>query len=364
LIRSKFFSVYLLPGFIFQSLVIGGGYGTGRELVEFFMTKGPVEGLLGMIISTVIWSVIMAISFEIARMAKSYDYRVFIRSFLGSAWWLYEIIYISGLILVIAVLGSAAAELTGQFFPGMNFIGLLIMMLSVGIIAFYGNQLIERVFSLWSICLYVVFLVLLVICFYRFGEVILSNLRWTSSSESWLRGGLEYAAYNIGPMPAMIFIAIHFENRHQALTSGMIAGLITILPGVMIYLAMLSAYPGIIHESIPIDYVLAQLDNYYLTTAFRIILFGTFIETGVGLIHGMNERISGVFKEHDKDMPGWLRISIAIGVLIVCIFVADTFGLIDLIAKGYGTLTWGYMLVFVFPVLTIGLYRIFLNKST
>lgn len=35
--RSPFFRKYLLPGLVFQSLTIGGGYGTGRELVEFFL---------------------------------------------------------------------------------------------------------------------------------------------------------------------------------------------------------------------------------------------------------------------------------------------------------------------------------------
>ena len=45
---SKFFRTYLMPGFIFQSIVVGGGYGTGRELVEFFMIEGPLGGLMGM----------------------------------------------------------------------------------------------------------------------------------------------------------------------------------------------------------------------------------------------------------------------------------------------------------------------------
>ncbi len=31
---KSLFQRYLLPGFIFQSVVIAGGYGTGRELVE------------------------------------------------------------------------------------------------------------------------------------------------------------------------------------------------------------------------------------------------------------------------------------------------------------------------------------------
>ena len=32
---------YLLPGFIAQSVLIAGGYGTGRELVEYFVQYGP-----------------------------------------------------------------------------------------------------------------------------------------------------------------------------------------------------------------------------------------------------------------------------------------------------------------------------------
>ena len=47
---GRFFERYLLPGFVFQSIIIAGGYGTGRELVEFFLQYGPLAGLLGMIV--------------------------------------------------------------------------------------------------------------------------------------------------------------------------------------------------------------------------------------------------------------------------------------------------------------------------
>ena len=48
---------YLLPGFIFQSVVIAGGYGTGRELAEFFLPYGPKGGLLAMmLVSMTFWS--------------------------------------------------------------------------------------------------------------------------------------------------------------------------------------------------------------------------------------------------------------------------------------------------------------------
>ena len=43
--KTSFFKKYLLPGFVFQSVVIAGGYGTGRELVEFFLVHSPLAGL-------------------------------------------------------------------------------------------------------------------------------------------------------------------------------------------------------------------------------------------------------------------------------------------------------------------------------
>ena len=84
MLSNSWFKKYLLPGFIFQSLVIGGGYGTGRELVEFFLLLGPKNGILGMIVSMIIWCVVLACTFELSRQFRSYDYRSFlIKIFIG-----------------------------------------------------------------------------------------------------------------------------------------------------------------------------------------------------------------------------------------------------------------------------------------
>ena len=93
-LKTPFFKKYLLPGFVFQSVIIGGGYGTGRELVEFFLNYGPLGGLLGMVlVTTVMWSVLLAITFEFSRKFRSYDYRTFFKNLLGPFWFAFEIIY-------------------------------------------------------------------------------------------------------------------------------------------------------------------------------------------------------------------------------------------------------------------------------
>ena len=47
LLDYRFLRVYVVPGAVFQSVMVGGGYGTGREIVEYFTTFGSLGGLLG-----------------------------------------------------------------------------------------------------------------------------------------------------------------------------------------------------------------------------------------------------------------------------------------------------------------------------
>ncbi len=56
-------------------------------------------------------------------------------------------------------------------------------------------------------------------------------------------------------------------------------------------------------------------------------------------------------------MPRLARPSLAMGLLLAGTLLAGV-GLVDLIARGYGTLTWVFLLVYVVPVLTLGLWRI------
>ncbi len=129
---TRFFQRYLLPGFVFQSVVIGGGYGTGRELAEFFLTYGPIGGLLAMtLISAVIWSAVSAVSFEFARIYQAYDYRGFLKHLLGRAWVLFEISYVALLLIVLAVIAAAAGSMLRETFDLPYVVGVVGIMTAV-----------------------------------------------------------------------------------------------------------------------------------------------------------------------------------------------------------------------------------------
>ena len=175
-LNVRTFRKYLLPGLVFQSVVIAGGYGTGRELVEYFLNYGPLGGLLGMlIITTVMWSVLLALTFEFSRKFRAYDYRTFFMKLLGPFWFLFEILYFILLFIVLGVIGSAAGSLLRDNFCIPFIIGVMIMLCAIGFLTFKGSGLIEKFLSSWSIVLYIVYGLFLIVAVVKFGPEIQKN---------------------------------------------------------------------------------------------------------------------------------------------------------------------------------------------
>ncbi len=357
-VKSDTFKKYFVPGIVFQSVVIAGGYGTGRELVEFFLNFGTLGGLLAMVfISTVIWSLVCAATFEFARVFKAYDYRSFFTKLLGKAWWLYEVCYFVLLLIVLAVIASTAGSILNEIFGLNYYVGVIGMMVGVGLLVFNGSEAIEKFLSYWSFLLYAVYIAFLVVCFTKFGDGIISSVFQGNMKSGWALGGFKYAFYNLGIIPAVLFSTRHIETRKEAIGSGIMAGIIGIVPGILLYLAMIGLYPDILTVAVPTNHILGVLGSPFFQITFQVVLFGTLIETGTGFIFAVTERINSVYKEKGETMPTKLTTTLTIALLIVGAVIAQ-FGLIGLIAKGYGTITWGFFVFYVVPVCTIGVWKI------
>ena len=355
--KSRFFQKYLLPGFVFQSLVIAGGYGTGRELVQFFLRLGPITGLLAMGVTTLIWSAVAASSFELARLTKSYDYRTFFTHLLGRGWFFYEILYFLQGFLVLAVVAAAAGAILHETFGAPSLVGVIGMMVAIGFLTLRGTQVIERFLASWSFVLYAAYGVFFVWCWSRFGDAIVAGLSGSTIGQGWLLGGVTYAGYNLQMIPAILFCMRHSETRRQALGAGTLTGPIAMLPGLLFYVSMVGQYPAILSEAVPANVLLELVGSRAFQIVFQVVLFGTLIETGAGLVHAVNERLAATYAERGLEMPVLLRPAIAIGMLSIGALSAQV-GLKELIESGYGTITWGFIIVFVIPVLTLGVWKI------
>jgi len=362
--NSSWYKKYLLPGFIAQSVVVAGGYGTGRELVEYFANYGALGGLMGMfLVTTVLWALVFAVSYEFARTFKAYDYRSFFKTLLGPGWVLYEICYIVLLLLVLGVVAATAGAIFLESF-GMPFMaGAGLFLVGIAVLTYWGSNALEVVMSWWSYVLYAVFLAFLIVGLSKVGSDMSANLGMGEIKRGWAVGGFKYAFYNLGTFPAILFSLKFLESRKEAIISGICTAFITILPGFFIYLVTIGFYPGVLTEDVPSYFILKQISPWLLPI-FLIVLFGTMIETGAGFIHAVNERIDVFLVERkgkglsrsQRGLLGVIMAAMGLGIA--------SYGLIGLIAKGYGTISWGFFLLHGVALFTIGIYKIHRQRTS
>jgi uncharacterized membrane protein YkvI len=104
--------------------------------------------------------------------------------------------------------------------------------------------------------------------------------------------------------------------------------------------------------------MMAQLGMTILLVIYSVMLFGTFIETGAGMLQGINERIDAyLMEQRGRGLSRMAHAVLAIFAIVVSA-VLSLWGITNLIAEGYGTMAWGFLAVYVIPLLTIGLFRI------
>jgi uncharacterized membrane protein YkvI len=362
---ASWFQRYLLPGLIFKGVVIGGGYATGRELVEFFLPSGPLGGLQGLLLAMVIWSIVCAISFMFARAFTAYEYRSFFKQLLGPFWIVFEISYIAFLILVIAVL-AAAAGTTGSVVLGWpGWAGTALLMGGVIGVCTFGTEGLERMFKISSLLLYLVYVLFAVFALASFGDRIAPQLGSAVPTDGWAMGGVTYASYNVIAVMAALPFLRHLTTQREALIAGLVSGPLAMLPGLVFFLSMMAFYPEIGDQALPADFLLGQIGQTWLYIFFHGMIFIALLETGVGGVTAINERISAAWTERThREFPKWARLAVSAVLVVGSGLVAVKIGLMALIASGYGAFGYFMLAVFVVPLLSLGVWQLWRRRRT
>jgi uncharacterized membrane protein YkvI len=362
---SSRFQRYLLPGFAFKAVVIGGGYATGRELAEFFLPSGAWGGIAAMALSMTIFSLCCIVTFLFARQFGARDYVTFFKQLLGPGWVLFEGAYILFIVLILAVYGAAAGAIGTAVF-GLNEIwGTLALGLSIIAIVTFGNASVERMFAYVSYLLYAVYALFVVLAFSRFGNEIQAAFASESTVGSWAVGGTVYAGYNLIGAVVILPVMRHLTSNRDAVIAGLLAGPLAMLPGALFFTCMVAFLPDIASATLPSDFMLQRLNLPLFHLLFQLMIFSALLESGASSVHAINERIAkAVLVRRGVELRHRMRLGIALALLVFCMFLADRFGLVALIANGYRALAYILLAVFVLPLLTFGVWRLWRHQST
>jgi uncharacterized membrane protein YkvI len=137
------------------------------------------------------------------------------------------------------------------------------------------------------------------------------------------------------------------------------------LPAMLMFLCMTAEYPAIAQAALPSDVLLQRLQQPGFHLLFQAMIFAALLESGTGLIHAINERLTHAWTARDAaTVPRWVRPCVSVAILLTANFVGVRVGLIDLIARGYRGLAWTFLGIYIVPLFTVGLYRVLRAADT
>jgi len=362
----------LPPAIILQSVLIGGGYASGREVVQYGARFGSA-GLLA-VVAIFIGSTVMAILvFELSRLFGTYDYKSYMQTIIWKGWPLFDVLFVVMATIVIAVMASAAGSIMEDTVGIPYMVGIVGIILVVGALTYFGASVIERFKTAGTASLYVAYVV--------FGVLVLSAV-WgdvvsvfsaadtsyvdDASQGAVLQSGILYVGYNLAIFPAVFFALHRQETRKETVLSGLLAGTMMTLPFLLTYLCLLGFYPSesVMGAEVPWLPMLRSVGGPALIAFYGIVIGWTLVETAVGAIHAIIDRIDADLERIDvgrfAEVDGLTRLqsgALGVGILGTATLLSQ-FGIIALVAQGYTIMAYFFIALFAIPTLTVGIVRI------
>ena len=346
----------LIPALILQGVVIGGGYATGRELVEYFLRFGIGGAFAGLLVVCIIWSVVFSLIFLFARTIESYDYGAFTRALLGRFQYAFDLVILTFLLLVVAVICAATGEIVSDLTGVDEVWGAIALSLTVAAGLMLKSDLLARIIAAWSILLYVAYGALAVMTLSNFSPEIAQAFSEAEFKDGWFRSALTYSAYNLVAAPAVLFVLSRLRTPTETVVSAVASSCLVLAPGALIAIIFTAHLPDILDAPVPVAIALGALSNGAIALFVQLAILGTFWQTAVGSLHAVNERMSAVIAP--RIMPRWARGAFALVFITSALVLGTQFGVIAIIANGYSALTLGFVALFVVPLFTIGLFKL------
>lgn len=361
--QSALFRVFLIPAGVFLSVIFGGGYASGREVVGYISANGAAGGIYTSLLIAIGFSAVLTVSIEIARCYRVYDYRLFSRVILGKAWVVYEFVLLIGMLLGLALSATAAGATLEQHFGVPMQVGVGIMFVAVAIMTYFGRTIIELTMAASSTLLVLFLFVLLFMVYFADSSEILEKIASDSPSQGLIKNALIYAITTTAYIPLIIFMARDIRTRKESVMAGVFAGLIGATPAMLLHLIFVAGFPQVLDEALPNYYMVAKYAGGVFLSLFIILLFVLILQTGVGILQGFIERIDGWMTQRTGQRMKAIDHLIVSAMMMGLSLALSTLGVITLVAGAYSILSTLFLFAFTIPLFSVGVYKLTTHKK-
>ncbi len=361
---SYLFRVLVVPTAVFLSVLFGAAYGSGREVVEFVTGNGPTGGLVAILTLIVTHGVLLVLSFELARLYRSYDYVSFFRVLLGKGWFLYEIVILVGLVIGLSITTTVGGTVLDDHFGIGALVGSLLIFALIVFLNYHGRRIIEQSMTVSVVALFGVLAVLVVQLLDGHAGQVAKAFAEHPHQEGGIYTGLKYAIGGGGYLPLLLYCATGLRTRGEVLAAGLTAAVVAALPALVFHCAFMAGFPAVVEQRLPAYWMFEQVSSPFMLNVYVLVMFVLVAQTGVGVLQGLIERVD-VWYRHRKTRPlGRVGHGAIAGGAVLISMALGSMGIVALILRAYTIMFASFVVVFVVPLLTYGVYLTIRGYST
>ena len=354
---SPFFAVAL----VWFTTHFGGGFASGRQVVEYY-NKFGWYAVFTPIISLIIMASVYYIAWNFTVAHGTYNYKswanAFFKPYERFFSTIYEILFNLILLTATAVAFATGGATLKETLGTPYVLNTVLIAVAMFFLTIYGAEVIRKAASLMA---FIIIAGLIAI----YGSSFIDRLPqiFTMLNRAPSPGGLGialwkavvYAGFQSTLIGAFVAVADVLKTKKDALKATIWGFIINCSLLWLASVVLLSFYPRILPESVPVLYVVknGKSADFMELVVSVLILLGV-VSSGVNLIYGGVRRVMALWSKNGNSKEGKTVNLVASGIYVIITWGIALFGLIPLIAKGYGYI--GYIAVFaiIIPVLLKG----------
>ncbi|KAB2951717.1 hypothetical protein F9B85_11430 [Heliorestis acidaminivorans] len=318
--------------------MVGAGFATGQEVLQFFVYFGS-SGILAIAFITALFVLFGYIILEIGQRLKAESHREVIQYAGGR--WLGTII--DGVITfflfgALTAMSAGAGAVFSEQFGLSHYIGsLLLLGLTLAVVMTGISTVISAISYLVPLLLLSLFGIFIATLW--FNPIDWAILAQTANPAQapvpyWPLSAIIYVSYNLVLAIAVLApMGKHVPDKDTLRRGAFFGGLGLGLGSLAIFLTVIAYLPGILAYEVPMAFIAAQFTPF-IQIAYSIILLLQIFTTAVGSLFGFAIRLTS----QESPTYRWLLIASVVGA-----FVAGQFGFTNLVrilypAVGYAGL--------------------------
>ena len=314
----------------FVGVVVGAGFASGQEILQFFSSFG-YWGLLGGVVSGLCFTILGMAVGELSQVSVSHSFKEGLYLICGPRLGVVVDIMITFFMYAIAVVmfAGGGSLMEQQWGVPAEYGSIAVMLITVLIVFLRVDRVMAFIGSVTPILV----LMMIFLCIYSWNtrDLPLEELDVIAHTKPqgaghWLVGSLLYVSYNmVVGAPFLMIAGAQATSRRNALLGGLVGGLLLGFLIVLISAGVFGRIDTIGSAALPM-LMLATEQSRLLGTIMSVVIFAMILTTSVGVLYSFSARIF---------TPNTRKFNIGTAIAGVLGLVGAKIGFINLVGTVY-----------------------------